>query len=211
MDFFSCMVFFCGDFSEFSCRLSSSWKGLYLVVVLLPLSALRPLTIYCVLTLTQPPRNSMFYFACIEWMISYIIIIGLLEHHLISSIFSQCFISDYRLITLLFYTNLLQRSGNSFFHGCFQPKRSLKPNLHPWNPPPPLKTPWGSRSFQPPRRMGRSRWPRLRARLHQRRSQRPGAGHRQRGQQRWILAPLTLQRDHRAKLLGHHRSQGKDL
>ena len=131
--------------------------------------------------------------------------IGLLEHHLISSIFSQCFISDYRLVTLLFYTNLLQRSA-THFSWLFSTKKitETKPTSQK-STPPPSKTPWGSRSFQPPRRMGRSRWPRLRARLHQRRwLQRPGAGHRQRGQQRWILAPLTVQRDHRAKQLGHH-------
>lgn len=63
--------------------------------------------------------------------------IGLLEHHLISSIFSQCFISDYRLVTLLFYTNLLQRSA-THFSWLFSTKKitETKPTSQKSTPPP---------------------------------------------------------------------------
>ena len=61
--------------------------------------------------------------------------IGFLEHHLISSFFSQCFVSAYRLVTLLFYTNLLQRSETHFFTAVFNQKdhwnQTYIPEIHP--------------------------------------------------------------------------------
>lgn len=67
--------------------------------------------------------------------------IGLLEHHLISSIFSQCFISDYRLVTLLFYTNLLQRSA-THFSWLFSTKQitETKPTSQKSTPTPTIET-----------------------------------------------------------------------
>ena len=59
---------------------------------------------------------------------------------MISSIFSQCFISVYRLVTLLFYTNLLQRSETHFSWLCSTKKITETKPTSQKSTPTPLET-----------------------------------------------------------------------